>query len=195
MASFVEQATLTIDDQASKQVRSLNKDISNLIRNAKRLNGIKFDVGGVRQAQSQVRSLAKSINSLPKSRTVNVNVNNRTKNTTAGGRISPVAPPRTRTGTGANGNLSLGGAGPFTGLVRIAAATITATGAVTIAQAGFTAGIEGQAAETRQEIIIADPSLRSLARGRTDSRPTVRTRIAYPRHRDFDRRDCQRSSW
>ncbi|MGO7501550.1 hypothetical protein [Rhizobium johnstonii] len=162
MASFIEQAVLSIDDKASSKVRSLNKDINNLIRNAKRLNGLKFDVGGIKQAQSQVRSLAKSINGLPRSKTVNVNVNQTTRNRTVAGRVTPVAPPRTRTGSA--GGLNLGGAGPFSGLVRIASATITATGAITIAQAGLTAGLQGQAAETRQEIIIADPSLRSLAK-------------------------------
>ncbi|MGO6665751.1 hypothetical protein [Rhizobium ruizarguesonis] len=115
---FVEQATLSIDDKASKQVRSLNKDISNLIRNAKRLNGLKFDVGGIKQAQSQVRSLAKSINSLPKSKTVNVTVNQTTRNRATGpavgrgGRVPPppVLPPSSGPGTrgGVRGNMLLG---------------------------------------------------------------------------------------
>ncbi|MGO6689944.1 hypothetical protein [Rhizobium leguminosarum] len=116
MASFIEQATLSIDDKASKQVRLLNKDINNLIRNAKRLNGLKFDVGGIKQAQSQVRSLGKSINALPKSRTVNLTVNQTTRNRASGpaaGRSPPpppVLPPSSGPGTrgGVRGNLLLG---------------------------------------------------------------------------------------
>ncbi|NKM69102.1 hypothetical protein [Rhizobium laguerreae] len=112
MASFAEQATLSIDDKASKQVRSLNKDISNLIRNAKRLNGLKFDVGGIKRAQSQVRTLAKSLNSLPKSKTVSVTVNQRTRNRTVAGRVPPPLPPSsgptTRGGGGGRGNFLLG---------------------------------------------------------------------------------------
>ncbi|QIO64715.1 hypothetical protein [Rhizobium leguminosarum] len=113
MTGFVEQATLSIDDKASSKVRSLNKDINNLIRNAKRLNGLKFDFGGIKQAQSQVRSLAKSINALPKSKTVTLTTRNVTQNVTrgaAGGVVPPVAMGGMGSPNGrGRGNLFFGG--------------------------------------------------------------------------------------
>lgn len=167
MASFVEQATLTIDDgKALSSIKTLNNAINNLIRNARRLNGIKLFETSTKKTQREINNLARSINKLPKSRTITVNTRNVTTNVTRnqggntqprqprqprGGQASQLAPHRTR---GAGGAI----AGPFAGLVRIASATITATGAITIARASLEAVNEAQAETTRERSIFrSDP--------------------------------------
>lgn len=181
MASFVEQATLTIDDKASKQVRSLNKDISNLIRNAKRLNGLKFDVGGIKQAQSQIRGLGKSINALPKSKTVTLTTRNVTQNVTRGtpaargAGVPPVIPGRTGTGAAARSRRGYAsGVGASMGIgggVRLFASAATGIGAMTSA-AFLAAGAlkkvaESAASRDRTNLLLeaaATPEQRSIIR-------------------------------
>ncbi|TAV48510.1 hypothetical protein ELI30_09455 [Rhizobium leguminosarum] len=182
MASFVEEATLSIDDKASGKVRSLNKDISNLIRNAKRLNGLKFDVGGIKQAQSQVRSLGKSINALPKSKTVTLTTRNVTQNVTRGpttGRgagVPPVIPGRTGTGAAARSRrgyaAGIGASMGIGGGVRVFASAATGIGAMTSA-AFLAAGAlkkvaESAASRDRTSLLLeagATPEQRAIIRG------------------------------
>ncbi|TBZ05670.1 hypothetical protein [Rhizobium leguminosarum] len=182
MASFIEQATLSIDDKASKQVRSLNKDINNLIRNAKRLNGLKFDVGGIKQAQSQVRSLGKSINALPKSKTVTLTTRNVTQNVTRGtpaargAGLPPVIPGRTGTGAAARSRRGYAaGVGASMGVgggVRVFASAATGIGAMTSA-AFLAAGAlkkvaESAASRDRTSLLLeagATPEQRAIIRG------------------------------
>lgn len=167
--SFVEQATLRIDNQASKEVRALNKDILNMLRNARKINNLKIDFGrDITRAQRQIRGLTKSLNALPRSRTVNVNVNQNGRVP----RIPRAPPPAPPAPPGRNPPPPGGGGNPnspwrngtFQGVVRIAVAYATLTGAVTIAKTAFNASLASQSAETRQKIILNDPELRSLAK-------------------------------
>ncbi|MBY3194244.1 hypothetical protein [Rhizobium laguerreae] len=181
MASFIEQATLSIDDKASKKVRSLNKDISNLISNAKKLNGLKFDVGGIKQAQGQIRNLSKSINALPKSKTVTLTTRNVVQNVTRGtpaargAGIPPVIPGRTGTASGRSRRGYAAGVGASMGIgggVRVFASAATGIGAMTSA-AFLAAGAlkkvaESAASRDRTGLLLeagATPEQRAIIRG------------------------------
>jgi hypothetical protein len=75
VSAFVEEATLRIDNQASKEIRALNRDILNLLKNAKRLNGLKVDMNAsIKNASRQITNLNRQLNRLPTSRTVAINV-------------------------------------------------------------------------------------------------------------------------
>lgn len=149
MASFVEQATLKIDDQATKQLRSVNREVTSLIRNIKKLNGMKIaDTRSLTNSIRQVNRLTAAINKIPKQRTVNVNVNQKGGNIPPGGRQPPGRnPPPPPPGRNPN---SPWRNGTFAGVVRIATAYATFTGAVNIARAGVSATNESQAQDTRE---------------------------------------------
>jgi hypothetical protein len=154
MASFVEEATLRIDNKASSEIRALNKDILNLLRNARKLNKLKIDFGAdIKRSQRQISGLAKSLNALPKSRTISINVNQNG----AVPRVPRAAPPPPAApnapsppGGGGGRSNSPWRDGTFAGVVRIATAYATFTGAVNIARASVTATNESQAQTTRE---------------------------------------------
>lgn len=173
-SSFVEEATLRIDNQASKEVRTLNRDILNLIRNAKRVNGIKFDLGAdLKRASSQITRLNKQLNSLPKSRTVAINIRQngqvpripRVPNNPPP--APPPAPPRNPPGGGNSGRNN-----PAYAMYRAA----SALGAFTLAARLATSALEKIGNETYKR----DRTGLLLASGATPEQRRVIERAPVP---------------
>lgn len=73
MADFIEQATLRVRDQSTKQINNINNAIVKLLKTAKQMNKLKISLDGVDAAQRKVDKLTKSVRAVPKSRTVTVN--------------------------------------------------------------------------------------------------------------------------
>lgn len=73
MADFIEQATLRVRDQSSKQINNINNAIVRLLRTAKQMNKMRITLDGVDAAQRKVDRLTKTVRAVPKTRTVTVN--------------------------------------------------------------------------------------------------------------------------
>lgn len=172
-SSFVEQATLRIDNQASREIRTLNRDINTLLRNAKKLNGLKFDFGKNLAASSrQIANLNRQLGKLPKSRTIAINVqqNGTVPRIPRSPRNQPPAPPappppgRNPPGSGRNN--------PGYALYRAA----SALGAFTVAANLATSALEkiGRDAATRDRTNLL------LASGATPEQRAIIQRAPVP---------------
>jgi hypothetical protein len=157
MASFVEEATLRIDDQSTKQINAVNKSLNQLFKNAKRFQKLELlNTKSFNSAKRQVDSLARSLKKLPRQRSVTVNVNQNGKvpripRNQRGGPGSPTHPvpvpvPRGRGGSHFTSN----------GALRIAQAIITSYGAIRVGSAALTAVNEAQSQDTRERSIFSN---------------------------------------
>lgn len=156
MTSFVEEATLRIDDkQARSALKSLNREINSLLRNARKLNKQTLINVNTQKAQGQIRALVNAIGKIPRSKTttlttrnvtrnvveniVNNRNNNYTRNTNPRNQNNNNNPNqnnnqnnnrRNRNWFGQRiGNMTLYGGATFTGAVSIAYAALSATNA------------------------------------------------------------------
>lgn len=68
MASFVEQATLKVNDQSTKQIRQINRALKDLMRTARSARRIPIGLN-LGRTQSQITSLKRQLNSLGSKRT------------------------------------------------------------------------------------------------------------------------------
>ncbi|CAN0424447.1 unnamed protein product, partial [Phaeothamnion confervicola] len=61
VAGFVESATLRVQDEASRPIKNINRELNALLVTAKRISGtrigFKMDLAGLAQAGSQLRTL------------------------------------------------------------------------------------------------------------------------------------------
>ncbi len=152
MASFVEEATLTINDrQAKASIKSLESAIKSLNRTAKGLNRVKLFDTSTKQAQRNIQSLARSINKLPKSKTITVTTNNVTRNTVRGAASSARQ---------ASGGSRFGAARFSAGFWAVNTAANTAAGALrSLAGAAGEAVTAAQGVDTRQVAIFGKDSI------------------------------------
>ncbi|MEK1889559.1 MAG: hypothetical protein AAAB35_18740, partial [Phyllobacterium sp.] len=73
MASFVEQAVLDIKDSASGDIKKVNRELKQLFRTAKQLQGlgktksIGLDVRGLTKAKSEISGITREVNRLKSS--------------------------------------------------------------------------------------------------------------------------------
>lgn len=74
--SFVEKATLILDDQSSKGIRKINSELGKLMSTAKKLKsalkGINVDIGNVTKATRDVKKLREEFDKLSKKSKINV---------------------------------------------------------------------------------------------------------------------------
>ena len=74
MTSFVEEATLGLNDQATSKIRSINRELNKLMQTGRKLGGIEIKLSGADRAVRQVRSLASEITKIPTRRTARIDV-------------------------------------------------------------------------------------------------------------------------
>jgi spore germination protein YaaH len=76
MASFVEQATLIVKDQATSQINKINAALKQLNATAKSIKGMKIDFGNLNKASGDVRRLTAELRSLQSvARNIRLSVN------------------------------------------------------------------------------------------------------------------------
>jgi hypothetical protein len=64
MANFVEQATLQLNDQASKKIRVINAELNKLMATANRMRSLRVDIKGLSESTAKTRSLTNQMTKL-----------------------------------------------------------------------------------------------------------------------------------
>ncbi|QRM45344.1 hypothetical protein [Rhizobium sp. BG4] len=182
MASFTESATLKINDQSSKQIAGLNKELRGLFATANRMRKLStLDLSSLKAAQRDVKAIGRVLNQLPKSRTISVNVNQRgstprvsTAGIIGGGRGGRGGGLLTSAGKGFSGaisRLTVSGAATFTGAVTISSLALQSLNA-------------SQAQDTRERIALS-PAQRNFVNDAAERAALGAPRIGITRAREI----------
>ena len=77
MASFVEQATLKVNDQSSAQIRKINAELKKLFATAKSLKSMKADINikakNLSKVAAEIKNVSAALKGLRSGNTINVN--------------------------------------------------------------------------------------------------------------------------